>query len=251
MKYTRWQILFGILLIVLSVIVYLIQAFLFHKPGQEVFYFFQDLAFLPIEVLLVTIIVKGLLNEREKRDRLHKMNMVIGTYFNEVGTGLIDRFFPFLPDLGDLKHHLVVSGAWTGKRFDEAVAGLRKHPFAIDSRRGDLELLKQFLSEKRMFLLRLLENPNLLENDTFTDLLWAVFHLTDELEHRQSFAALPEPDYDHLSVDMRRVYILLLIEWLTYMRHLKSAYPYLFSLAIRTNPFDPEASVVIGKIHSS
>jgi hypothetical protein len=30
------------------------------------------------------------------------------------------------------------------------------------------------------------------------------------------------------------------------MEHLKKEYPYLFSLALRTNPFDPEASVEFG-----
>jgi hypothetical protein len=33
--------------------------------------------------------------------------------------------------------------------------------------------------------------------------------------------------------------------WLDYMRHLKADYPYLFSLAIRTNPFRLDASPVI------
>ena len=37
----------------------------------------------------------------------------------------------------------------------------------------------------------------------------------------------------------------LIAEWLAYMRHLKKNYPYLFSLALRTNPFDPQASAVI------
>lgn len=29
------------------------------------------------------------------------------------------------------------------------------------------------------------------------------------------------------------------------MKHLKESYPYLFSLAVRTNPFDPAASPVV------
>jgi hypothetical protein len=29
------------------------------------------------------------------------------------------------------------------------------------------------------------------------------------------------------------------------MQHLKNNYPYLFSLAVRTNPFDPQATVEI------
>jgi hypothetical protein len=38
---------------------------------------------------------------------------------------------------------------------------------------------------------------------------------------------------------------LLVLEWVSYMRYLKEHYPYLFSLAMRTNPFDAEASPVV------
>jgi hypothetical protein len=34
-------------------------------------------------------------------------------------------------------------------------------------------------------------------------------------------------------------------EWLDYMKHLKDNYSFLFSLAVRTNPFDPQASAEI------
>jgi hypothetical protein len=44
-------------------------------------------------------------------------------------------------------------------------------------------------------------------------------------------------------VDIRRAYHLLLREWLGYMAHLHADYPYLFSLAVRTNPFNPAADV--------
>jgi hypothetical protein len=33
--------------------------------------------------------------------------------------------------------------------------------------------------------------------------------------------------------------------WLDYVRHLKDGYPYLFSLAMRTNPLDETASPVV------
>ena len=71
----------------------------------------------------------------------------------------------------------------------------------------------------------------------FTDLLWAVTHLTEELSHRKDLKTLPNADYEHLSGDIKRAYIMLITEWLAYMKHLKESYPYLFSLAVRTNPF--------------
>ena len=52
-------------------------------------------------------------------------------------------------------------------------------------------------------------------------------------------------DLDHLKVDMSRAYILVVSEWASYMKHLKNDYPYLFSIAVRTNPFNPEAEIVI------
>ncbi|MCK7537963.1 MAG: hypothetical protein MZV63_46915 [Marinilabiliales bacterium] len=77
-----------------------------------------------------------------------------------------------------------------------------------------------------------MENPTLLEHDRFTDLLWAVFHLVEELEMRpESLEGLPAADYAHLSVDVRRAYSRLAGEWLAYALHLKEDYPFLFSLA--------------------
>ena len=80
-------------------------------------------------------------------------------------------------------------------------------------------------------------------HEQFTELLWAVFHLADELSHRPTVQNLPERDYEHLSGDIQRAYALLTREWLSHLEHLKVSYPYLFSLAVRTNPFDPAASV--------
>ncbi|MBI5664438.1 MAG: hypothetical protein HZC49_05035 [Nitrospirae bacterium] len=105
--------------------------------------------------------------------------------------------------------------------------------------------LKNYLAEKRNFLLRLLENPVLLEHESFTDLLMAVFHLTEELANRTDIDTLPDSDLQHLSGDINRVYGMLIIQWLGYMKYLKTNYPYLFSLAIRLNPFDQHASPVV------
>lgn len=90
--------------------------------------------------------------------------------------------------------------------------------------------------------MRLLENPNLLEHESFTELLRAVFHLTEELAHRKKIKQLSLSDNEHIGKDIKRVYGILVIQWLHYMQHLKENFPYLFSLAMRTNPFDETAS---------
>jgi len=42
-----------------------------------------------------------------------------------------------------------------------------------------------------------------------------------------------------------RVYDRLIGEWLAYMEYLQRNYPYLFSLAMRSNPFDEAASPIV------
>jgi hypothetical protein len=67
----------------------------------------------------------------------------------------------------------------------------------------------------------------------------------EELDSREDVHALTRPDLEHIAGDIKRAYVILIMEWLSYIRHLKKEYPYLFSLAVRTNPFDPDASVMV------
>lgn len=241
----RWQIFLGLVLVAVSVCLYLAQIMIFHNTRDTFFYFLQDVAFIPIQVLLVTLILNQLLNVREKLAMLNKMNMVIGTFFSEVGTQLLKSFAALDENIGTIRHELVVKNDWQDSTFHEAARRAGSFDHRIRHAGSDLEELKAFLTSKRAFLLSLLENPNLLEHEKFTDMLWAVFHLTEELAVREELRQLPPADENHIAGDIKRAYALLILEWLAYMRHLKRDYPYLFSFAVRTNPFDPTASVIV------
>ena len=239
------KLLLGGLLIVLSLGLFILQIKIFHDERDTFFYLFQDLAFIPIQVLLATVIVDQVLKGREKFAMLNKLNMVIGTFFSEVGNRLLRSFSGFDHGFEQFRKELIVSRDWSDQRFRRAGREISGFDYQLDYTRGDLNELKAFLVSKRDFMLRLLENQNLLEHETFTDLLWAVFHLTEELEARSDLTRLPVTDGEHIAGDVKRAYVLLIAEWLAYMKHLKHEYPYLFSLAVRTNPFDADASVIV------
>ena len=186
-----------------------------------------------------------LLNKREKVIRKEKLNMVIGVFFSEVGTELMRLFSSCDTSADELRKDLVITSEWSLNEFEKEGERLRLYDYRVDSRLADLNGLRSFLQEKRELVLRLFENPYLLEHQSFTELLRAVLHLKEELLHRKSLENLPSSDYDHLSGDIRRVYLLLVHEWLDYMKYLKNSFPYLYSLAVRTNPFDRNASVIV------
>jgi hypothetical protein len=188
---------------------------------------------------------EGMLNKRERKIRVEKLNIVIGIFYSEVGTRLLELFIHADDQADTLRNTMVIASNWKEKDFLNASLKLRDYHSALDIHKVDLKDLRDFLIDKRTLLISLLENPSLMEHESFTELLWAIFHFCDELTHRKGFKKLPDSDKAHLAGDMNRAYLLLIHRWLHYMIYLQKNYPYLFSLAIRTNPFDKEATPIV------
>ncbi len=186
-----------------------------------------------------------MLLKRERRERAKKVNMVMGVFYSEVGNRLLSLFSAFDPKSAALRHHLTVNDGWTRINFHAAQAAIKGHEFMIDLGQVDLVKLRDLLAGKRNFLVRLLENPVLIEHEAFAETLLSIFHLTEELAYRPALDQTPEVDAKHLAGDITRAYQSLVNRWLYYMEMQKEHYPYLFSLALRVSPFDPQASPVI------
>jgi len=245
MKRYSFFLITGLLFLAASGILYFVHYLIFRDLHHIFIYLLGDLAFLPLEVLLVVVIIERLLTRRERERKLEKLNMVVGAFFSEAGNHLLSTLLKDFDNRAEIAQRLNVANKWTHRDFREAAAFAFRLKIDVDSRNVDLESLKAFLAGKREFVLALLGNPTLLEHDRFTNLLWAVTHLDEELEARQSVANLPESDLAHLGSDIRRLYDHLASEWLDYVEHLKSHYPYLFSLVLRTHPFQERQSPIV------
>ena len=245
-KHINWMLSISLILIIASALTYTIHYFIFRDLHHIFIYMIGDFGFLFLDVLLVILLIERLLSRREKRSIMNKLNMVIGTFLSEVGLELLRKFSNFVINSQNLERQLEFSPDWEKKDFKKAMVTVQNFPYEIKIDKSSLLEIREFLLSKRLFLMRLLENPNLLEHERFTDLLWAVFHLTEELVFRgELLEDLPDTDYEHLNIDLRRAYSKLTIEWLSYTAHLKENYPFLYSLAARVNPMNPKASPVV------
>lgn len=245
MKQSGKEITFGIILIALSAITYGVHYLLFRDLHHIFVYMLGELAFMFIEVLLVTLIIHRLLEYREKQHKMEKLNVIIGIFFSEMGTELLSYFSDIDPNLDTIRKDLIITGGWTPKDFDGLAKKLTGYGYRVDPSRLNLAGISDFLLGKKDFVLTLMENPNLLEHERFTDLLRVIFHVADELRFRKEITPLPPTDLQHIAGDINRAYGMLVREWVMYMGHLKKHYPYLFSLAVRTNPFDQNAMVIV------
>lgn len=158
-KHRNWLFRLAVLPAAASAGLYVVHYLIFRDAHHIFIFLLEDIAFVPVHVLLITLIIDRWMNEREKEATVRKLDMVVGVFFAEM--------------------------------------------------------------------------------------LLAVTHLSDELAQRPALDSLPKADYNHLSHDLKRAYRRFIIEWLRHMHHLKRDYPYIFSLSVRMNPFDPAASVII------
>ena len=85
MKFLHWKIQLALALVGASAGLYGLNYLIFRDVNYMARLFLAQLGFLPISVLLVTIILNQLMAQRAKTAKLAKLNMVIGAFFSEVG----------------------------------------------------------------------------------------------------------------------------------------------------------------------
>jgi hypothetical protein len=194
---------------------------------------------------LVTSATQWFLQRRQAALNKHRINMLVGVFFTEAGNELLRIFTEFDPGIEAIRKDFLVTVDWTPEKFQQLKNRLSSYEYKIEPGRFDLEKTWSFLHARGDLLVRQLENADLIDHENFTELLWATVHLRDELAARHSLKNLPRADMGHITVDAKRTYSLLTLQWIDYLQFLKVKYPFLFSFALRTNPFveNPDAEI--------
>lgn len=249
-KHKKWKLKFSLLMIALIIIIYGSNYLVLGDPEHIISYIWTHLGFIPVDMLIVAFLLDEIIEKKEKEAMLEKLDMLMSTFFSEVGNDLIsqlshvNKYKASTENLKSIKN-------WDEKDFDNKLAELKSSTtdfsaqVAPEEREEFLEELTALLSSKREFIINLINNPNLLEKEEFTGLINAILHLDEELEHRKDFALVSDADFGHLNGDMQRVYEKLVYEWVYYLKYLHKHYPYMIALIIRTNPFDEDADVYV------
>jgi hypothetical protein len=180
-------VILGIVLIILTTLFYIIHFLMFRDLHHIFIYFIGDVAFVFFEVLLVTLVIHRLLHHRDRNLASRKRNMLIGAFFSEVGTDLLRRLVVFEGDVSRISQRLTVPEGWSERGFLNIREQFLKSDITIDTRKGDLEAVRQHLKGKKLFLLDLLLNRSLLENESFPTLSGRFFTLRRSSKHKEIY----------------------------------------------------------------
>ena len=228
MKNLKNYLLVSLFLVILSLTMFLIHYLIFGQIENTLYYSFMSLCFIPINILAVTLVFEKLVERRARLERLSKLNMLVGLFFSDIGFILLKLIVA-----GDEKIKSL------GLDFNDLKSCRNKlnvHDHHIDFQKIDYIQLKDLVISGRDILSSLISNENILEHETFADLLMSLMHLRDEIifmEHKE----LTQEDWTHIKGDLIRVYKNLTFQWINYLAHLKIFYPYQYNGAIKFNPF--------------
>ncbi|MEA2102513.1 MAG: hypothetical protein U9P80_08065, partial [Thermodesulfobacteriota bacterium] len=165
MKKLLKQIWFGAVLIVFSVSTYYIHYLIFHDSHHIFIFLVGDIAFVFIEVLMVTMIIHKVFENMEKQSRMKKLNMVIGVFFSEMGTTLLSHFSDLDLNLDEIRRDLIVSSNWTDTDFLKVAEKLKRYPCRIEPSKLSVDEISCYLAENHGLMLQMMGNPNLMEHE--------------------------------------------------------------------------------------
>ncbi len=249
-KRLSWKAKFSILMVILIIIIYGSNYLVLGDAEHIISYILTHLGFIPVDILIVAFLLDEIIERKEKEAMLEKLDMLMSTFFSELGNDLIGQLSAVNKYNADTQTLKSIKN-WDEKDFDAKLDELKnasidfQADIAPEEREEFLENLRTLLVGKREFIINLINNPNLLEKEEFTGLINAILHLDEELEHRTDLALVNDADFGHLNGDMQRVYNKLVYEWVYYLRYLYKHHPYMIALIIRTNPFDEDADVYV------
>lgn len=242
MNFTK-KLKLPILLVITSVILYYLHFKIFNDFHHIALYFLEDLAFIPIEVIFVSLIIHKAIEDQEKEKIREKTNVLISVFFSEVGNDLLKTFISSDKEIYKLKSIIEDNVHFSPAELKLMKNGLDKHEYNLNLDTNDLSDIKDIITLQKPFILNLIQNPHLIEHDGLTDLILSMLHLIEELGARENLNLLSVEDIDHLTGDVERVYSRLANEWLSYMGYQKKEYPFLFSFSSRSNPFSDNNSI--------
>ncbi|WP_300349738.1 hypothetical protein [Clostridium sp.] len=236
-KQRKEFLVIGAGLIGLSLFLHYLHYLIFGDLHHTLIFLFADIAFIPMEVFFTTLVLDKLLEKREKEHLKDKLSMLIGVFFSELGTDILNTFVHADENADKIASEAIVTKAWDKNDFKHLEKLVNEYYYEANIEKIDILALEEKLNEHKDLVINLITNPMLIEHEEFSDMLMSMMHLREELTSRCSHK-LEEYEINHLEKDINVLYKYLVFEWVQYMKQLKGTYPQLFLTALITNPFD-------------
>jgi len=218
-----WLIFFGVLLLTTSATVYLFHYMIFRDAHHIFLYLIGDIGFVPLEVILITMVFHKFLLRKEKHVKFEKLNAVVGVFFTRVGNDLIQFLSQYDLQYEETKKFIDVHNDWTTSDFDKKIKEFRTYKANIDTDQIPLSVLQRIIKKEESLILQVFGNTDMLDSYSLAYLFHTMFHLIDNLDHSTKNG---RTSLHKLDINVEKLYTFLIYRWLHYTKHISEFYPH-------------------------
>ena len=161
-SHKRWKIKFSLLMVVLIIIIYGSNYLVLGDAEHIISYIWTHLGFIPVDILVVAFLLDEIIERKEKEAMLEKLDMLMSTFFSEVGNEMINqlshanKYKASTENLKSIKN-------WDEKDYDLKLEELKntsidfQADISPENREEFLENLRNLLVDKREFIINLIK----------------------------------------------------------------------------------------------
>ncbi len=234
-KLTMCQLI--VVLVICSLITYALHYLIFRDFHHIAIFFVHDLAFLPLEVILVSLGLDRLIESTHENEVKSKMSIIETLFFNESGSHILRYLIRFDPNAERLSAMLDLNMEWRSSQYAAAERQLKLYPFELDTEKLDFYGIHYHLNERMDFYRNILENPAMTQSNQFTEMVMNIYLLGEELEDRTDLYDLSAEDRRFLGDLVRQIYRELTEYWLDNAYNHSLHNKHRLHRLVATNPF--------------
>lgn len=134
-KQKKEFLMIGIGLIGLSLVLHYVHYLIFQDLHHTLIFLFADIAFIPMEVFFTTLVIDKLLEKREKEHLRDKLSMLIGVFFSELGTDILNTFVYADDNTEIIAKEALVTKEWNKNEFKNLEKLVDEYEYDIDIKR--------------------------------------------------------------------------------------------------------------------
>lgn len=218
----------AISLILLSVLLFAFHFLIFKNFENTMYYSTMNICFIPLNTLFVSVVFENLVNQREKKEKMSKLNMLVGLFFVEMGFEVLK----ILSD-GDDKIEDILKETHFSKDLGQF---LISYDYKLNLEVIDKDALSNLFTKNINLITTLVSNETVLDKETFFNLLIAILGFRGSLVFRNN-KTFSNKDMNNISKSLSKIYKTLVLLWYEYSDYLYSVRPNAYSGDLFINPF--------------
>lgn len=161
MKKYKETIIIGTILISLSVLLHGAHYLIFRDLHHLFIFLVADIAFIPLEVFFVSVVIDRLIEKRESKKHEKKRNMIIGVFFSGIGNFLLNEFVKNSHTIVH-KERYIIKKSWGTQDFRELEKLMSNDKQTVEIEKIDLLSLLVKLEESLQHIMGMATNTTLM-----------------------------------------------------------------------------------------